>query len=218
MATDPGARLRQLREDTEVPAESRNQLLVRINEEQARLAAEHPAKVVTGKIPVRRFGWAHLFGGALATAAVVAALVFILRPGASPVPETAVVSTVVHDTLVVSKTDTLVRVVRLRQDASLARNNGVPGARQDAVPPAPSPSLANQNPNGQEPRPDVQNPNSGGSENDGAEATQQQDTESMSPALAEHLIKDGAAYLEQYNAMVVSLEKVHIGAGDRIRN
>src|SRR5512143_2705107 len=61
-------KLRQLREDTEVPAESRNQLLVRINEEQARLAAEHPAKVVTGNIPVRRFGWAHLFGGALATA------------------------------------------------------------------------------------------------------------------------------------------------------
>lgn len=218
-------KLRQLREGADVPAETRNNLLLRINEEEARLAVERPSKTAAARIPERRFGWAHLFGGALATAVVTAAAFFFFYPAADPAVETAAIPAAIHDTVLVARTDTLVRVVRVARVVSRPEDVSIAAERKNAVTPrgialpeATPADIAAQIPEGQNRSDDTRRQEPGALQETAVVPAQNPDSEARSTAIAEGSLRDGVSYLEQYNAMLVSLEKVRINAGDRIRN
>jgi hypothetical protein len=196
-------KLRQLRDEAQVPLDVQNSLLRRINETV--IEEDEPARVPVA-VPARRgFGWAHLFGASMATAAAAIALFVALLPGTSdtPVQDTAAVT--MRDTVLLTRTDTVIQVRTLRAPSNIARTetpapvlqnqstpdeSGNPGLAQlEAPKPAPAPVSAE----------DITS------------------LPAVPPALASNHTSEQSTFLEQYNNMLVSIERVRLTAEDRVR-
>lgn len=106
-------KLRQLRDETEVPPALHNHVLRRINtmeaegvrEEERQAAAVPPITTQAS----RRFGWMHLLGTGFAGAAVVALLLFATNTAEPDLASQVVPAT--PDTVVMVRTDTLTREI-----------------------------------------------------------------------------------------------------------
>jgi hypothetical protein len=193
-------KLRQLRNETEVPLDVQNALLRRINET---VISETPARVPAA-IPARRgFGWAHLFGASLATAAAAVLVLFLVLPGTpSPLgPQTAGV--IVRDTVLLTRTDTLVQVKSTRIPVYIVRNE---------KPAAPAPAGT---------APDAANTPGITERVTPAPVAPFVDPSDLAtlhtPSLAEARASEAPSFLEQYNAMLISVEKVRLTSSDRVR-
>lgn len=196
-------KLRQLRDEAQVPLDVQNTLLRRINETV--VEEDEPARVPVAAPARRGFGWAHLFGASMATAAAAIALFIALLPGTpdTPVQDTAAVT--LRDTILMTRTDTVIQVRTLRAPSNIARahtpapvlqtqgapdQNGNPGLTQlEAPQPVPAPVSAE----------DVTS------------------LPAVPPALASNHTNEQPTFLEQYNSMLVSIERVRLTAEDRVR-
>ncbi len=109
-------KLRSLREQTEVPADVRNSLLLRVNELQAE-RERHSVHESPPRERVNRFGWAHILGSTIATAAAAAAL-FMLLPESTPPTSTALQAV---DTVRIVQRDTIVQTRDITRPVYITR-------------------------------------------------------------------------------------------------
>ena len=180
-------KLRALRDRTEVPRELHNALLEKINLAEAEVSHAAPSRLRPSFLP--RFTWKHLTGASLASA-LGAALLFTLFSGTPNLPTDPRII-VRSDTVLVERTDTLVRIQRVNVPVNLAET------RSQAADPLPT-LVA-------EPIPV--------STDDGGPAL----AEALTPE-QEKRQPVSSSYLEQYTTMVISLEKTPITTQHRVRN
>ena len=159
-------------------------------------------------IAVRSFGWRHIFGTGLATAALSAALFFSLRTG-NPAPQNEAQATLVHDTLRVLQIDTVMQTREIQKPVYLARNESAPV--QNSVPDRLNPDVSSQV--------DVASVD--------IDKSLPVDPKTVSPKHVDtvtmeagHLAvqDDASAYLEYYKSMLSTLKIVQLTPSDRIRN
>ncbi len=199
-------KLRAVRERAEVPAETRNELLRRINSLPAQPGVaekeDAPARLRIG------FGWRHIVSGGVAAAAVTAVLFMFFVPRndnedatrfASLAPERDTVQIVRADT--VTLTRTVLRFVNTRT----------------GMPPATAESKLSETSGGPENIADA----GGGAaaEETAPEAPDHADVDEAVPAavMAELRSVSGPSWIEQYSLMLMQLETVKLSPNDRIR-
>jgi hypothetical protein len=199
-------KLRAVRERAEVPAETRNELLSRINSLPAQTGGnekeEAPARLRIG------FGWRHIVSGGVAAAALTTVLFMFFVPWnenddalrlASVAPERDTVQIVRSDT--VTLTRTVLRFVSTRTDmppatteSKLAETSGVSKNIADSGGGAAAEETAPEAPD----RADID--------------------EAVPPAvMAELRSVSGPSWIEQYSVMLMQLETVKLSPNDRIR-
>ncbi len=194
-------KLRGLREQTEVPADLRNALLLRINELQGeRKRSAAPATANVPRERERRFGWVHILGSSIATAAV-AGLFFVLLPDAQS-PDTASLS--VTDTVRVVERDTvlqtrdILRPVYITRTVVREKKDGIASPVDERLPITQTPAPVDDK---RQPLPQVIE--------DVTYAVVQPVREAQRQAKV-------SQYLEQYNAMLASVESVQLSSRDRV--
>jgi len=196
-------KLRQLRDKTEVPLEARNAVISAINAIHIDDAA--PARKYA-PVAAPRFGWRHVFGSALATAALSAALFFSLKTE-NPTQQSVAQAVSIHDTLCVLQVDTVTQVREIQKPVYIARNEPAPVTAPDRL------------------NPDVSSQVDVSSIDLDKNIPVQPKT--VSPKLLDtvtmeqgHLAAqdDASSYLEYYKSMLSTLKIVHITPSDRIRN
>lgn len=194
-------RLRSLREQTTVPQDLGNAVLLRINELQAEREAANPAPVPmreAAEPPVRRFGWVHLFGASLATASLAALLVFLVPDSDAPI---AMVEGG-RDTVTVVRADTVTQVREISTPVYIVRNVPAPAGTQRAS--DPTQMQAEEVAEAITPLED-----------------QQVREFPIQSALAD-VITSGQRearvlhFLEQYNSMLATVESVQLSSKDRV--
>jgi hypothetical protein len=192
-------KLRGLREQTQVTTDLRNSLLLRVNELQAEREAAAPTPTSPAiRKPTRRFGWAHVLGSALATGAATWMLFFFVNESEAPTST----ASIAVDTLRIVERDTVVQTRDVVRPVYITRS--VKQARPDGAAVEELPSLT-----------DTQNT-----------------PETVSPVLppvhedvgyAEmHPLRElqrqakVSQFLQQYNAMLASVESVQLTSRDRV--
>ncbi|MCZ7556597.1 MAG: hypothetical protein M5R41_09365 [Bacteroidia bacterium] len=189
-------KLRGLREQTQVPADLRNDLLLRVNELQAGREAAMPPAPVASLAP-RRFGWAHMFGSALAAGAAVWMLFFFVTESDIPVSNAGIIDTlrvVERDTVV--QTRDIVRPVYITRTAEQARPDDAAAEDMPALTDRPV-------------APDAVTPDIPSVLEDVSYAEVQPLRELQRQAKV-------SQYLQQYNAMLASVESVQLTSRDRV--
>ena len=190
-------KLRSLREQTEVPTDIRNSLLLRVNELQSE-RERNPLPTNLPRERVHRFGWAHILGSSLATAAA-AAMLFIMWPDASG-PSSAELQTT--DTVRLVKLDTVVQTRNVDKPVYITRvvreRAVVPADNFVEAPPANNESELPSNPTPV--TPELENVTF-------AEVVQ------VKEQLRQAKVSQ---YLEQYNSMLASVESVQLSSRDRV--
>ncbi len=202
-------KLRQLREKSEVPLEVRNALITRINE-----LPPQPEEVLTRhEVALERrmrFGWLHLTGASLVGATAVALLFLLSKPEQRPM-EPLMTDRPQTDTVLLSRVDTVIQF----RPAAVPRSKQV--ASQNS--PAPLRSVMDADSRG------ISQVQDGGTNDTSANqipVLEQRDIHAA-PILLDkkpHALADikQPSYLEQYQTMVSTLEKVTITMNDKVRN
>jgi hypothetical protein len=190
-------KIRGLREQTDVPAELRNTLLLRLNELQAARMRNTPATIPVERKP--RFGWGHVLSSAMASAAI-AVLVFLLLPSRPDTPSVVTVT----DTVRVVERDTVLQIHEINRPVYITRASVDDGRLQHnpIEESAADVSIAEQ------PIEDETQPRTSPPAN-----------ETYVEALPLREIERRAKvnqYLEQYNSMLASVETVRLTRNDRI--
>jgi hypothetical protein len=197
-------KLRQLRDTVEVPAEARNALLRRLNELPAQEAPPRRRSVLPAWAMGVRFGLHHLVGVAGATAMLFVGFL-LLRPDTGTVPGTAGMAALQRDTVMVTATDTLFLTREVRKPVYIYRaaqeGNSVTGVAVREQPADDGIAEARE----PQPEPSVTPP-------------VLPDRGTGHPSIAANTTPEAPAYLQQYNEMVLSLEKVRLSSSDRVRN
>lgn len=219
-------KIRALREDVQVPVEVRNEVLRRVNTIASdglhREELQQPA--VTTAPPRRRFGWAHLLGTGLATAACAVAI--LLWTGNSDEAGTALLQSVtgLRDTVFVVKRDTVTQLREIDRPVYIVRSGSRPASGDD-----PRFDTREGISSRQE---SIPAPTDAGTAGD--RATPLTETVAAAPVPAPTVTKGTASiaevrdlttmtreekaqsYLEQYNTMLVSVESVRLSSKDRL--
>ncbi|MDH7515348.1 MAG: hypothetical protein QHI48_05715 [Bacteroidota bacterium] len=190
-------KLRAVRDRTEVPLETRNELIERIN--------ALPVPQETAPVgPRRRYTPMHLFGGMFATAAVTACVVFLLLPIRGTPPASPVA--MVHDTVAVTLRDTVTVVRTVRIDARRSAAETVSPAAVESGNLAVSGDVSK----------DSRTAETGGDEPILVKETDD-DLNIVDVAdVAEARRTSGPSWIQQYNVMLSRLETVKISSNDRI--
>jgi hypothetical protein len=195
-------KLRQLRDQTQVPLDVQNSLLRRVNET---VIAEEPAPIAAVAPARRGFGWAHLFGASMATAAAAIALFVALLPGATELQPKDSAAVTLRDTVLLTRTDTLVQVRTVRTPSNIARAA------------APAPALPQGNTPDQSANPGLARQEAPAPVPTPVSAEEIASLPVDPPTLASNHLNDQPTFLEQYNTMLVSIERVRLTAEDRVR-
>jgi hypothetical protein len=218
-------KIRSLREDVKVPTELQNDVLRRINTlEAAGLQAEGHRSFETAEEPRRRFGWAHLFGTGLATAACAVAVVLLSRsPGEQGLTSVQLVAQL-QDTVYIVKQDTITQLREIDRPVYIVRT----------IPSEPVPDRPTPNADGEIARQPDRNATSPETvialdtgtrrdENLLPASDSKMGTQGSNPLFAENQPLESALreakkdnYIEQYNSMLVSVETVQLSSKDRI--
>jgi hypothetical protein len=207
-------KLRQLRDRIEVPEELHSSVIGAINEisSQPAKSREDRRGLLAVRFRAPRFGWSHLAGASLATAA--AAIVFALiipRSGPEFSPDRAAMLKAVHDTVQTARVDTVFQTREIRTPVYIVRNQtrdeSSPGLETPSLPQQPSDGAAITEDLARQP---VEQPS--------VEIPVDDNQKAASPAIAEAKAPEQLSYMQQYNAMVLSLEKVRLTSNDRVRN
>lgn len=199
-------KLRQLREKSEVPLEVRNALITRINE-----MPPQPEEVPTRQEErSTRFGWLHLTGASLVGATAVAVLFLLSKPEPQPI-EPLMADRPQTDTVLLSRVDTVIQF----RPAVVPRSKQV--ASQNS--PAPLRTVMDADSRG------ISQVQEGGTNDTSAGLIPPLDQRDIhaAPILLDkkpHALADikQPSYLEQYQTMVSTLEKVTITMNDKVRN
>ncbi|MBI5645907.1 MAG: hypothetical protein HY962_03170 [Ignavibacteriae bacterium] len=202
-------KLRGLRDATAVPLETRNALLERINSIPVAQLPGHSAPVLPAR--PRGFGWAHLFGTALAGVAATVILFLLFRPAGSGNQGSETFSAARIDTVVVTRTETITEYRDVIKPVYITKREATPVVSE----PTPDPA-ANHAPAVDVAETIVVPP----THNDETVPTVSEGVaQDETPAAPiETRIADAHPYLQQYNVMLASLEKVRLTPSDRIRN
>ncbi len=227
-------KLRSLRDDVSVPPSLHDAVARRIDAEATAARSDTPE---TGSLhaaapapPPRRFRLAHLFGTGLATAAAAAALVLLLLPDSAPLTQRDAMPVAdLADTVYIVKNDTVtairevtrtVYVAAAENDPATGDTPGIDEGAQIAEhrPPAEqhgnaaSPPESAEMPGAQDTdRQDIPQPPA--DEHVDAEDTFYADARPIEQRNSREQTKN---YLEQYNAMLVTVASVQLTGADRI--
>ena len=190
-------KIRQLRDQVEVPNDVRNDLFRKINAIEVDETEEKERKPLFGWLGGLHLGWSH----AAVAGATAVALLFILD-GSEPAADLQQQMTEVHtvpDTVQLISTDTVreVRTVRVpvyREQNTVAEN--LPADAQDVATDA-----TDLDPAGI----------------DLAENSTDQNTDAIDVTAQRIMQVHRGSYMEQYSATVASTEKVHLTGDDRVR-
>ncbi len=204
-------KLRRLRDDTVVPTELHHSVLRRINEIEATELADPVASPIPFPLRVAEgahrlvFGWRHLIGTAVAGAALATAF-FLIMPVKPDPAGTAQIMTVT-DTLVQSRVDTLVQLRTVYRFAT-ADARALPTDHAAQIRPAYAEADGSADP-----------AQTGLQEDADIVVVPARSAEERQTALPAAESTEGAtiSYIEQYTAMVTSLEKVSLTSKDRVR-
>ncbi len=216
-------KLRGLRDEVQVPSDLRNDVLLRINALEADGIRNEEAQsaAATGTSSRRRFGFAHLFGTGLATAACAVAIVLL---SGDPDPESAGLLQPVaqaQDTVYIVKKDTVTQLREVDRPVYIVRN-------APAAPVLQEPSATDQGelasealaaPESRAEAERTTRPEPPAPVTPASVPTRAGD----SPTLAEVQPREVATreaktenFIEQYNSMLVSVETVRLSSKDRI--
>jgi len=194
-------KLRKLREGTEIKPELRNETLRRINLLQAQREQSDTSSTTIVPSSPRRLGFAHLFGAVAATAVIAVFITLAFRGYHAPTPSTAAVAPII-DTFVVVLKDTVTQL----QPVYIVRTE-----RTREVPESPVSITDDAGPEGiaAQARSTTEAIGQGQGRDDEVH------TESM--AIAQLPLQERTRhFLEQYNAMLTSVESVQLTSNDRI--
>ena len=225
-------KLKQLQENTEVPRDLHNAVLRRVNELEAvstAPAASSSAMRLSPTESVRRFGWRHVLGSALAAAATMFVLMFLLPAGEGPPPDLALTPVQYRiDTLIVTRTDTITQLREVTKPVYIVKYRTLPEGQpvEDGAQAAVSPQMAVQTQTADDIQPADSNTDASGE--DGPLLAEALPTHDASVPSHRPMTADlGEAqtfqtereknYLEQYNDMLIAVESVELTSDDRIR-
>jgi hypothetical protein len=190
-------KLRALREQTQVPNDLRNSLLLRVNELQAEREATAPAPPVAHK-PARRFGWAHVLGSALASGAAAWMLFFFVTD--SDTRQTT--ASLPVDTLRLVERDTVVQTRDVVRPVYITRIVKQPLPDGAAVEDLPSLTNTQRAPESADPvLPPV------------LEDVRYAEVQPLRELQRQAKVSQ---FLQQYNAMLASVESVQLTTQDRV--
>jgi hypothetical protein len=203
-------KLRMLRDKTEVPLETHNALMRRINE--MKIAPTPERKPIWSWLPIRskvtQLGWRHLTGTALATAAAMIALFFLTRPASLDGNRELKALAAAPDTVLLTRVDTVFQARTVSKPVYIVRYE----KRQD------DPSVAIEKPSPSANAENLAQNNATGEDITGGDAANtQEEKPAITPSLADSHLPETPSYLQQYASMVSSLEKVHLSSSDRVR-
>ncbi|MFZ1731789.1 MAG: hypothetical protein WBQ23_15935 [Bacteroidota bacterium] len=215
--------IRNLREEVQVPTELRNDVLRRINTLEAEgLHDSEPLPYETIQEPRRRFGWVHLLGTGLATAACAVAVV-LLSGNPDEQGLASIQPVALQDTVYIVKNDTITQLRQVDRPVYIVRT----------APEAPAP----QHPDSRDAAEFAQKAERTGTTETGIapESGSQRDRDTRpssadkftnqenTPLLADNQPSESVlreakkeSYIEQYNTMLVSVETVQLSSKDRI--
>jgi hypothetical protein len=205
-------KLRMLRDKTEVPQETHNALMRRINElkvDPAPVRASRWAWLPSG-VAAPRPAWRIASGTALVTVTAMVALFFLIHPfdgdnggsagtaSITPRTETVIQTRIdtVYQTRTVSKPVYIVRYEHAKVDPENVAGRPTP------LPP--STDLAQQENTSQETTPNTK-------------VNSQTKKPVIEPTIADARVPEAPSYLQQYTSMVSSLEKIRLSSTDRVR-
>lgn len=219
-------KIRALREDVQVPVEVRNEVLRRVNtiESDGLRREEQQQTAVTAVPPRHRFGWTHLLGTSLATAACAVAI--LLWTGNSDETGTARMQSVsgLQDTVFVVKRDTVTQLREIDRPVYIVRADTRPasgddprsdtreeiGRRQESIPP-PADAVTAADPAAPLTETVAVAPVPASTVTTGtASIAEVRDPETMTRE------EKAQSYLEQYNTMLVSVASVRLSSKDRL--
>ena len=203
-------KLRQLRDNTQVPEETHAVLMRRINEIQIEKTSTQKERrswfpfFDRGRQPV----WRPVGTAILATAAFMLALFFFTRPAKEDPGGSATATVSSPDTILFTRIDTVYQTRTIRRPVYIVRyekpHQDTKGLKDNALS-GDSPSELATTP--VTPRGDSH-----------AEPVVSKDVKPESiPAIAESRLPEQSSYMQQYTNMVTSLEKIRLSSGDRIR-
>lgn len=204
-------KLRMLRDKTEVPQETHNALMRRINE--LRVNPESDPRQRRAWIPFLGGGtstaWRPIFGTALVTAAVTIAVFALLRPAAIEIPSGGGDASFARpDTVLLTRVDTVFRTKTVSRPVYIVRYQERPD--QPGINPVKNqvdlPSTAEA----------VRQDDAGEAESE-THPARKDITPVSHPTIAETQVQEAPSYIRQYTAMVSSLEQIRVAASDRIR-
>lgn len=203
---------------------------------ESRVQAERPSHA-----PARRFGFLHVFGAAAATAAAAVVLTLTFLPDANELPSPTATIAVVSDTVYVVERDTVRQVHEVTRPVYIVRTEKPPAneARASETPSMTDDDRADRTPAGEAVHTDAPAMADAGRNDDrhGAETGDNGTAAPIDVPVAENpaggktgnaLLADARpvqpatreerkkSYLEQYNAMLVSVASVKLTDNDRI--
>ncbi len=196
--------LRQLRDTTEVPLELRNSLLSRINALQPE---PEPAPVARPSFGVRSgiFQWRHVFGTALAGAALAALAFVAFQP--DPGTVTTASNAVVHDTVRVVDTRTVTEIREVPQVRLVYVDRKVAKPGVDVAPEAGTLAETNPPPTTVQPGESLTTP-----------IVVQPATQEPINLTLDTRPPEQESFIHQLSVMLASLERVDLSRADRVRD
>ncbi|MBE0644687.1 MAG: hypothetical protein IH600_11455 [Bacteroidetes bacterium] len=216
-------KLRGLREEVQVPADLQNNVLRRINtlEAEGLRSEEMHAASEAATEPRRRFGFAHLLGTGLATAAC-AITIMLWSAGPDTGPDASLQQVAqVQDTVYIVEKDTVMQLREVERPVYIVRNAPVAPA-----PESPASNDAADLARAADDRVAATEPGTAlatRTQPDAAVPPSPAAVETEMPLIAEMQPREATTreaktenYIDQYNSMLVSVETVQLSAKDRI--